>query len=573
MKRTHHRWMLFGLALLLTALQSIGDAATLTVNPKEKPTLNRFASITAALTQLHVGDTLLIAEGVYREAIDLREIDLKPTPSSAPTRIAAVAGAHPTIMGSDVITGWERIDDHVYAKRNWSVNTQQVFINAVALKQIGGVIFNDFPLNPKHPLAALHQSQGGIWPARINGAREELVDDSFYFDAAAKVLYIKTAKDIARDQIVEVSTRPYLVIGTGVDNIEISGLKFAHSNTTSVSQSGAISLTGNHLVLDAIDVEYADGAGIDITGNDNTVTHSSANYCGTVGMKVRGNNARVIDNDTSFNNTRGFNKWWEAGGAKFVGAGGLQHSEVSGHRAYANNGDGIWFDWHNDDNRIHHNTIAYNNGMGIHYEASSHALIYDNYVFGNKQRGIYLPNSSSSTVAHNLVVANGMEGIVIVDERGAAQSGKADLVPSDNRVVANIIAWNGKAELVLPQASIDNRSDANMFIAADAPTFSLGWPSRAEPAARNLDAWRARSGHDQHSSWQQAMPPTEMKKPPTVPPINSQRSRSATAAEVIAQWQLLLQAANSLHVPELDWMDAQLARPGSVPGPALERSP
>jgi parallel beta-helix repeat protein len=280
-------------------------------------------------------------------------------------------------------------------------------------------------------------------------------------------------------------------------------LHFQHANTTAVSQSGAVSLSGDRIVLDRIEITYVDGNGLDLSGDENIVRASRANYCGQVGMKVRGRANRLIDNETNFNNTRGFNKWWEAGGAKFVGDGGLRDSEVSGHRAIGNAGDGLWFDWMNSNNRIHDNVSAYNSGFGIHYEASQKGYIYDNYVFGNGQRGIYLPHSSASVVAYNLVVKNGMEGVAIVDE--GRSKDKPELRPRADRVVGNILAWNGKAALVLPAEPRDSVSDYNLIVGGrEPPAFSLGWGSRESPVRRGLADWTAASGQDAHS-WSESV--------------------------------------------------------------------
>src|SRR5688500_1636502 len=123
---------------------------------------------------------------------------------------------------------------------------------------------------------------------------------------------------------------------------------------------------------------------------------------------------------------------------KLVGAGGLQDSQVVGHRAYSNNGDGLWFDWQNRNNTISGNRLAYNKGTGLHYEASFTGRILRNTIFGNSQRGIYLPNSSDSVVAHNLVTDNGLEGIVIVDERQAVEQGRVELIPDRNYIVVKV---------------------------------------------------------------------------------------------------------------------------------------
>ena len=459
-----------------------------------------YKSLGHAMKQLQPGDTLNLAAGTYRESLLLPARNW----SGGSTVIQAASSAEVWIKGSDVVTGWERQANGVHVKRPWKVNSQQVFIDGVALTQIGGTIYGGFPEKPGHPMAKLHAGQqGGIWPGRVPGRLEDLPENSFFYDSDAQSLYVRAAGASLDGRVVEVSVRPHLVFGEKLDGIALKNLRLQHANTTALNQSGAVTLLGRRLLLERIEVTRVDGNGFDITGDEVVIRESRANHCGQVGMKVRGRGNRLIGNETSFNNTRGFNKWWEAGGAKFVGHGGLRDSELTGHRAIGNNGDGIWFDWMNGNNRIHGNVAAYNAGSGIHYEASQRAYIYNNYVFGNRQRGIYLPHSSESVIAYNLVARNGMEGIAVIDE--GRNKNKPELRPRGNRVVGNLFAWNGKAALVLPAGLLENVSDYNLLLANKTPpTFSLGWGSRESPVRRGLAEWRAASGQDAHS-WSETL--------------------------------------------------------------------
>jgi hypothetical protein len=115
-------------------------------------------------------------------------------------------------------------------------------------------------------------------------------------------------------------------------------------------------------------------------------------------------------------------------------------------------------------------------------------------VFANRQRGIYLAHSADSVVAHNLVARNGLEGIAIIDE--GRSPNRPELRPRRNRVLGNIVAWSGKAAVVLPAGGLENSSDYNLFLVqGPAPQFSLGW----SPLRQGLAAWRAASGQDAHS--------------------------------------------------------------------------
>jgi parallel beta-helix repeat protein len=494
------RWLVLAIALsgghALAAIRYVDPANPAAQDAGEGDAKRPYRSLAYAVKRLRPGDTLNIAPGTYRESLIFPDMSW----SGAPTSVQPVSkGAEVLIKGSDRVGGWERVEPGLFVKRRWTVNSQQVFVDGESLKQIGGTILNGFPDKPGHPMKKLHQGQGGIWPGRVPGGIGEMTENSFHYDAGAQSLYVKIEPAGSLEgRTVEVSVRPYLVLGKGVKALNFANLRFQHANTTAVSQSGAISLAGDRILLEGIEVSHVDGAGLDITGNENTVRGSRASYCGQVGMKLRGGGAKVIDNETSFNNTRGFNTWWEAGGAKFVGHGGLHDSEIRGHRSIGNNGDGIWFDWMNSNNKVHDSVSAYNAGFGIHYEASQKGHITNNRVFGNKRRGIYLPHSSGSIVAHNLVAKNGMEGIVVVDE--GRSKNKPELRPRGNRVIGNILAWNNRSAVVLPAGLLENISDYNLYLSSrEPPGFSLGWASKASPVRKGLEAWRAASRQDMNS--------------------------------------------------------------------------
>ncbi|HYG14010.1 MAG TPA: right-handed parallel beta-helix repeat-containing protein, partial [Methylophilaceae bacterium] len=340
------------------------------------------------------------------------------------------------------------------------------------------------------------KSQKGIWPGRRDGNQDNMPPDSFYYDKGAQTLYLKLKNNGIKDKLVEVSARPQLLVGNDLRHVTVRNINFEHSNTSTNTRAAAVTMMGNFITLENIHVSRADSVGMDVWGDDITIKNSSANDCGQIGLKARGKRIRLIDNETSRNNTRGFNKWWEAGGAKFVGLGGLQDSYVSGHRAFSNHGDGIWFDWKNRNNTLINGNFSYNRGFGIQYEASDRGVIVNNIAIGNEQRGIYLPHTSHSVVAFNLVAGNHLQGIAIVDENRRDKDKEFDFSARGNKVFGNVLAWNGSS-LVLPTDIADNQSDANIYIGTPTQTNpGLGWVRMfTEP----LERWSGRTQQDKNS--------------------------------------------------------------------------
>jgi parallel beta-helix repeat protein len=467
-----------------------------------------YKTLSYAMSQLRPGDHLTIAAGIYRDALVLptntwTRIDAKLINSGEINRLDLVK-ANQTVIegkgevlikGSNLVTDWRDLGNGRFVKP-WPVETQQVFIDDKPLLQIGGTIFDGFPNQQNHPLATLHKSQKGIWPGRREGDQHTMQDNSFYYHHATKALYLQTKLATLNGRTVEVSVRPILLSGQGVTDVTIKNLKFQHANTSTKLRSGMISMSGIRLTLDNLHVNQADSVGFALIGTDITLRNSSANQCGQLGILARGERMQLIHNETNDNNTRGFNKWWEAGGAKFVGNGGLQNSLLSEHTALRNMGDGIWFDWKNRNNIIKNSLSAYNAGFGIHYEASDQGHIVNNVVVANQQRGIYLSHSSKSLVAFNLVASNQMQGIAIIEENRRDPKGEFDFSAHSNNVFGNVIAWNA-GSVVLPTNIADNHSDNNVFIGDENHTRSgLGWINMF---MATLEEWSNRTQQDKHS--------------------------------------------------------------------------
>lgn len=468
------------------------------VNEGDGATSRPYASIAYAVSRLQRGDRLVLRGGQYREAIDLRAAPTLAGASDVRTiSIEGAEGEEVVLLGSDPVTGWQARGEGLFVKRPWLINSQQVFVDGQPLQQVGGSIFDGFPQRRIPGLSDLHRDQGGIWPLRRDGGSAQLTAGSFHYDVAEQALYVRVDRTSLEGVKVEVSVRPYLVRAAPVNHLVLRNLKGTHSNTSALSRHGAIHLNGNHVQVENVHVSDCDLIGIVLHGDDNVMRDSSVRRCGQLGMHLRGHRLQLENNETSSNNTRGFNKWWEAGGVKAIGNGGLKDARIAGHRALFNQGDGIWFDWGNDRVALTGAIVAYNSGFGVHYEASRRGTIANNLVFGNGLRGIYVFQSADTVVARNLVLGNALEGIAVMDDARRDPQGVLDLQTRNNRIVGNVIAWNQRSALVLPVRPDGDLSDQNLVIAAQQPGYALGWPGRRSP--RTLADWQKASGQDQRS--------------------------------------------------------------------------
>ncbi|HCN68258.1 MAG TPA: hypothetical protein DIT03_08335 [Candidatus Accumulibacter sp.] len=491
-----------GLVLAIVVPGIVGSpvsAATLVVNPSHPEASDLgvasraqpLMTIAAAMKRLQPGDHVVIAAGVYREPILLPARSWAGNPR---TLIEGDPRGRTVVKGSVIVDRWQAAGPGRFTVPI-GYEPQQVFVDDQPLQQIGGSIFGGYPGRPGHPLAALHTGDGGIWPGRVDGDRESMPVNSFHYDRALGNLMIRVAAGSLAGRTVEVAALQRLAFATGVERLSLKNLGFEHSNTTLSTRGGAVQLDGRNIRIENVRIRRADGTCLGLNGVDHEIVASTFSECGQTGLGGRGSGWKIVDVTVSHNNTRGFNKWWEAGGAKFVGDGGLNNSTITRFKATNNHGDGLWFDWKNRNNRVTDSLLAFNSGFGLHLEICEAFLVDNNVVVGNRQRGIYLRQTSLSTVAFNLVASNGLDGIAIVDEGQRDSRGEMDFSVRNNWVIANVIAWN-VIGLTMPAPLTDNRADGNVFAGdGEATALRIGWNRKLSRAE-----W-IETGLDTHGEW------------------------------------------------------------------------
>ena len=470
-----------------------------------------YRSLSAAMKNLRPGDDVIVGAGTYREAIVVPALNW----GTAQTRLRAKTARGVLVKGSVEASGFAAVSGGVYSVAWGGEEPEQVFRDGTALQQISGTVFGGYPSNPPADLAGAHASEGGIWLGRVAGNASTLPPDSFFYDAAARKLFVRLSTPLSASQTLEVSALRHVLQAENASNLSIDGLDFAHANTSFTYRQGAVKVQGDHNLLNNLVVRDMDAACVQLIGNDTTLSNSTIVRCGQVGISGRGARLTISGNQVTHNNTRTFNRWWEAGGIKLVGPGGLSSSTLRSNVVAYNYGHGIWVDSLATQNLIDSNITAYNAGFGIHYEASASATIRGNQSYGNDLRGIYLLESSASTISGNAVFGNGLEGIAVTD--GTRSGTDAALRPLGNQVTGNTSAWNDTnasnwVQLVLPGQGYGSVSDKNSF-KADwvGPRFAMGFVSNTNPAFEYIQTWRSNTQQDATSTAQLLDMPSALK--------------------------------------------------------------
>ena len=418
-----------------------------------------FKTISAGVSKAFSGDTVWISSGTYRETINLQRGGSGP---AALIVISSVPNAEVLIKGSDLVSGWTLHTGSIWKRTNWSINSQQVFDDGAPLQQIGVTC----------PFNTMAWGTSTILPPVGTGI-SSMVTGSFFYDQGAQTLYVMLPDGSnPNNHQMEASTRNW-IISTDLSYIELNGLKFSHSNSSSgPNVMGMVSVRGNFSTISNCSFTYADFSGLSISGNGHRIYNNVASFNGDVGISINGSDAAhnwdiypdrppqdiLLDsNETSFNNYRNFARDWQSGGIKATTS--CTGITISRHQAVSNNGAGIWFDGHSMNNRIERSVVS-KNLVGIVYEISDSAVIASNLVTENTNQGIFVDASSEVSVFNNTLYKNGCSLVL----HGVPRPEHPFL--QNNTVRNNIISGSQYDDLIIfhdPSIATGNTSDYNLF--------------------------------------------------------------------------------------------------------------
>ena len=395
-----------GAGLILLGLCSGACAATHEVAAHHPQALDEgpgttqqpWKTLAGAARRVQAGDVVLIREGVYREHVLIKSSGAP----DHPIRFVAAPGDRVVLTGANRLTGWQRVEPE---RPIYRVTWPHRFIT--------------WNQTMTHPDDEYHRLIGRCEQVIVGGYllrqvlnTNQLAPGSFCVDVTGNSLLVwdTAGRDLNQSQ-VEASVRPEILRVEG-DYVELHGLRFHYA--ANMAQHGAVVLAGGHNVMEDCLLESMNSSGAAFLGSNAVVRRCVFRDNGQLGFGAsRAHDLLLSECLIENNNTKGFDRGWEAGGDKLVLCRGavLERS-----RFVRNRGNGIWFDIGNTNCTVRQCLIAENEDAGIFYEISFSLHAHDNVIVGNgfaptpgawgAQAGISLSSSPGCLIERNLIAGN-----------------------------------------------------------------------------------------------------------------------------------------------------------------------
>ncbi len=515
-----------------------------------------FRTIDHAAQILQPGERVVIATGVYREAIHPARGGTGP---DAMISYEAAPGAHVVVKGAVVVTGWQPskgwnfgVDPKTHQPvKPWelhlspalfpsgynpfeldNVTDDRYWINYAKdnmwnyFRRRGMVFVDGKPLEPVESPSAL----AGPSPRSLNFFSDihwkPLFEEfspyagKFWVESDGLTLHIRLANDddpakhvieITNQQSVFFPAKPYL------SYIRVKGITFEYAgNSFPNPQIGLVSTNhGNHFIFEDDTFEWANSIGLDIGDIDwaasqppypvgfDVIRHNIFRYCGIEGLGGTGGPQNVLVEKNLFEwiGWQDAARMSESGGTKMHRTRNLLfRNNVVRHIRHAN---GIWLDIGNTNDRITGNVFADIPGdvnpHAVHIEGSDALNEIDNNIFDNLTGGILIRDTNHVIIAYNLFLDCAK---VCVDTVSGINGPRPIMGHTNNvhdlRVYDNVFSGMGRSAIEFNNPY--NQADGNVYGRPAGPRYALQPFLRVKfpepPEWDDLQSWRDQHGWD-----------------------------------------------------------------------------
>lgn len=243
------------------------------------------------------------------------------------------------------------------------------------------------------------------------GSLGQVAAGTWYFDYGADKAYFA---DNPSGHRVEISVNSYAFASSSA-NVTVKNLiieKYANS-----AQMGAfVGTNTTGWRLENNEIRWNHGVGVSV-GSGWQVVNNKIHHNGQLGISSSGGRSNVLldGNEIAYNNTAGFDPFWEAGGGKFMKTANLT---VRNNYVHHNTGMGLWTDTSYPTTIYEYNRVTDNTYGGIYHEVSYDAKIRYNTCERNglaktgalRYGGISVDNSPNVEIYGN-TVSNNRDGI------------------------------------------------------------------------------------------------------------------------------------------------------------------
>ncbi len=291
--------------------------------------------------------------------------------------------------------------------------------------------------------------------------------------------------------------------------LHVIGFTFRHA--VNRAQWGAVCAGREGSLFEENTVEWTNGLGIDISGRNHSFHANRAVHNGQMGFGGSCDGCLLIRNESSHNNWKKHNPFWEAGGGKFVRT---KNTVIRDHIAANNDGPGIWFDIENEDNTIEYSRLTGNLVAGIMLELATvrtlvrRNLVVDTRYHGWSGSGLLTQAASHNIIVHNTFARNRGNGVWIRLDPDRRSTDGYNLI-YNNLFVENALTLDEEArEIAIRGYDLDhartNRLDGNAYWPHDSSMRRSTFYFQPDPQrdanfrSDDLDRWRTLTGGDHH---------------------------------------------------------------------------